>query len=85
MPLAAILLSSLLPAKPTSQNSEGQHELFAHFTQEPNCEVCRRPKPTRAPRTRILDDRAKRIKIAKRLFGDVITVDHKARNEEQES
>ena len=50
----------------------------------PNCEVCRRPKVTRAPCKRNPDDRADRIKIAER-FGDMIAADHKVLDEEQES
>ena len=43
------------------------------------------PETDESATQKSLDDRAERIKIAKRLSGDVMTADHKARNEEQES
>ena len=54
------------------------------FPTDPNCEVCRRTKVTRAPCTRNPDDPSDRITFAED-FGDMITTDHKVLNEEQES
>ena len=57
---------------------------ITHFPKDPNCEVCRRTKVTRAPCKHNLDDRADRLKIAEK-FRDMITADHKVLNEDQES
>ena len=54
------------------------------FPKDPNCEVCRRTKVTRAPSKINLDDRADRVKTAE-TFRDMITADHKVLNEEQQS
>ena len=72
------------PAKPTSNKAWGKHNSSTHFCKDPNCEVCRRPKVTRAPCKRNPDDWSDRIEIAAR-FGDTKTADHKVLNEEQES
>ena len=63
------LLSAPPPAKPTSNEAWGKHNSSTHFCKDPNCEVCRRPKVTRAPCKRNPDDWSDRIEIAAR-FGD---------------
>ena len=44
-------------AKPASNKAGGKHNLFTHFVEDPNCEVCRRRKVTRAPCRRTRDDK----------------------------
>ena len=82
IPPPALLPSAHPPGKPTSNKSGGKHNYFIHFSKDPNCEVCKRTKVTRAPCKRNPDDRSHRVEIAER-FGDVITADHKVLHEEQ--
>ena len=63
---------SLLPAKPSPNRAK-----------DPNCEVCRRTKVTRASCGRNPDDRAER-EIAE-SFGNMMTAGHKVLNGDQES
>ena len=83
-PPPVLLPSVHPPAKPSSNRAGGKHNFFTHFPKDPNCEVCRRTKVTRAPCKRHTDERADRKKMGER-FGDMITADHKVLNEGQES
>ena len=85
VPHPAISPSAHPPAKCTSNKSGGRsHNLFSNFPKDPNCEVCRRTKVTRAPCRRNPDDRADRIQIAEKV-GDMITAYHKVLDEDWES
>ena len=78
------LVPRILQQKPTSHRAGGKHSLFTHFPNDANCQVCRRPKVTRAPCRRNPDEWADRIKIPER-FGDMMTGYRTVLIEEQES
>ena len=59
----------------------GKHSVFTHFPTNPNCDLCLKPKRTRASCTRRADAVVPRAEI----FGDLITADHKVPSEESES
>ena len=69
--------------EPTSKRSEdlGKHSVYTHFTKDQNCEICQRTKITRAPCRRRNGGAVLRAKI----FGDLITADHKVLSEKCES
>ena len=58
-----------------------KHSLETHFAEDRNCEVCKRTKMTRAPCRRRIGEAGPRAE----KFGDLITVDHRALNEGNES
>ena len=58
--------------------------LFTHFPKDPNREICRRAKITRAPFRGNPDHQDGRLPHAT-TFGDVITADHKILTQEKES
>ena len=70
--------------KPSLNTPGGKHNLFAYFPKDPNCEVCRQTKITRAPGKINPEHGADRLQRAEK-FGDIIAVDHKILNEENES
>ena len=84
IPPQAIAPPAHLPAKSTSNRASGKHRLSTHFPKDPNCEVCRRTIVTTAQCRRNPDDRADRFQKNAEIFGDMITVDHKVLNEDQE-
>ena len=61
--------------------SSGKHNILTHFPKDPNCEICRRTKITRAPRKRRVNNDIPRAP----KFGDIITADPKVLSEEGES
>ena len=67
IPPPALPLSAHPPAKPTSNRARRKHHLFIHFPKDPNCEVCRRTKVTRAPCRKNPYNRADNITIAERF------------------
>ena len=83
-PPSALLLAAHVPAKPTSNRGGSKTICSLIFRTDPNCEVRRRTKVTRAPCTRSPHVRADRINIAAR-YGDMRTADHNVLNEDQES
>ena len=69
--------------EPTSTRSEdlGKHSVYTHFPKDRNCEICQRTKITRAPCRRRNGGAVPRAKI----FGYLITADHKILSESCES
>ena len=59
----------------------GDHSVYTHFTQDRNCEICKRTKITRAPCRRRNAEAVPRAVN----FGDLITADHKVLSENCES
>ena len=82
IPPPAIHPSAHPPAKLTSNNSGGKHNLFTYFPKDPILRSMQTHERTACRRNP--DHRADRIKIAER-FGDMLTADNKVLNEEQES
>ena len=68
IPPPALSPSTHPPAKPSSKRAREEHNLFTHFPTDPNGEVCRRTKVTRAPCRRIPVDRAHRILTAIKML-----------------
>ena len=58
-----------------------KHNLFIHFPEDPNCEICKRTKVTRAACRR--NSQSHTLRAAK--FGDIITADHHVLSEGGES
>ena len=69
--------------EPTTKRREdlGKHSVYTHFPQDPNCEICKRTKITRAPCRR----RNGRFEHRAENVGDLITVGHKIVSEGCES
>ena len=82
IPPPAIPPSAHPPAKLTSNRAGGKAQCIHSYPKDPNCEVCRRTKVTRAPCRR--NPYGRTFKSPKGI-GDMLTADHKAPNEEQES
>ena len=59
----------------------GKHNVHTHFTEDRNCEICRRTKITRAPCRR----RNGGAVLGAENFGDLITAHHKVLSENLES
>ena len=59
----------------------GKHSVFAHFSKDPECDICLKTKVTRASCRR----RAGTVVPRAEHFGDLITADHKVLSEESES
>ena len=55
----------------------GKHSVYTHFPKDRNCEICQRPKMTRAPCRRRIGGAVHRAEN----FGDLITADHKVLSE----
>ena len=68
---------------PTSTRSEdlGKHNIYTHFPEGRNCEICQRTKITRVPCRR----RNGGAVLRAENFGDLITADHKVLSESCES
>ena len=62
----------------------GNHNVFTHIPKDPNCEVCKKTKSTRA-RCRIKPEKRVDGIALSTKFGDLITADYKSRNVENES
>ena len=70
-----------LPSEPRVKVVSGKHSICTYSPKDRNCDICLRTKITRAPcrkRTGTVVPRAE-------IFGDLITADHKVRNEGSES
>ena len=69
--------------EPTSKRREdlGKHSVYTNFPKERNCEICQRPKITRAPCRRRNGGAVPRAEN----FGDLITADLKVFSENCES
>ena len=70
--------------RPTTSKSTGKHNVFTLVPKDPDCEVWKITKTTRAPFTKRQDERRDRIQLPQN-FGDAMTADHKVLNEENES
>ena len=66
---------------PTRREDLGKHNVYTHFAKDRNCEICQRPKITRALCRRRSGGAVPRAEI----FGDLITADHKVLSEGCES
>ena len=77
-PSPAIPPPALTSEEPSSNKPGGKHNFFSHLPKDPNCEVCRQMKITRAPWIRHRPQRAE-------TFGCISSADHKILNEETES
>ena len=69
--------------EPTFKRREdlGKHSVYTHFSQDRNCEICKRTKITRAPCRRRNGEAVPRAE----KFGDLITADHKVLSDNCES
>ena len=69
--------------EPTTKrrNDLGKHSLYAHFSKDRNCEICKRPKITRAPCRRRNGEAVPRAEN----FGDLITADDNVLSDNCES
>ena len=69
--------------EPTTKRLEelGKHSVYTHFPKDRNCEICKRPKITRAPCRRRIGGAVPRAEN----FGDLITADHNVLSESCES
>ena len=69
--------------EPTTRRREdlGKHSVKTHFPKDPNCEICKRTKITRAPCRRRNGEAVPRAAN----FGDLITADHKVLSDNCES
>ena len=83
IPPRALRSSAHPPAKPPSNRAGWIHNFFTHCPKDPDCEVCRPTKATRAPCQRNADDRADRIEIAQR-FGSAVAAGNQVLKQEQE-
>ena len=59
------------------REDSGKHSVYTHFPKDRNCEICKRPKITRAPCRRRNGAAVPRAEN----FGDLITADHKVLSE----
>ena len=59
----------------------GKHNVYTHFPQARNCEICKKTKITRAPCRRRNGEAVPRAAN----FGDLMTADHKVRSDNCES
>ena len=66
------------PGPPPATAPKGKHNLFTHFPKDPNCEICKRTKATRAACRRNSQSHVHRAT----KFGYILTADHKVLNEE---
>ena len=64
-----------------SNEPKVKHNLFTRFRKDPNCEICKRTKMTRATCRR--NSKSHTLRATK--FGDIIMADHKVLNEDGES
>ena len=71
---------SLQPT-PTRSADLSKHNVYTHFPEDRNCEICPRTKITRAPCTR----RNGGAVLRAENFGDLITADHRVLSEGCES
>ena len=69
--------------EPTTKRREdlGKNNVFSHFPNDRNCQICKRTKITRAPCRRLNGEAAPRAVN----FGDLITADHKVLSDNCES
>ena len=70
-------------ARPSSYKPGGNISFFQSFSKDPNCEICKRTKITRACCKRSSENRAERIPEAEKC-GDSVTADHNILDEENE-
>ena len=71
-----------LEPTPTRSVDLGKHCVFAHFPKDRNCEICQRTKITRAPCRKT---HCRSRTSCRKIFGDLITADHKVLGENCES
>ena len=76
-----ILFASQWEPRAKVEPGSGKHSVHTHIPKDPNCDICLKTKIVRASCTRRADTVVPRAE----RFGDLITVDHKARSEESES
>ena len=67
--------------EPVREVVSGTHSMHTHFPKDPNFEICKRTKITRAPCRR----RTGKLVPRAESFGDLLTVDHKVLSEGCES